>query len=131
MPAAVPSCSHAAETKKEFGHLSPNSPNLRRRLDPAAKAEGVVKSAKAEEDEKRIRALEANSALAPSRGGVAKSKRLAWAFNAEKTVVSLPIKITELRDGPWFEIEDRLLKEYDRVREVSLKVRGDGRSVWC
>jgi hypothetical protein len=114
---------HVPPVTQEFGHQSPNSPNLRRQLDPAIKAEEAVKSAKVEEDEKRIRALEANSALAPSRGGAAKSKRLAWAFNPEKTVVSLPIKITDLREGSWFEIEDRLLKEYDRVREVSLKAR--------
>ncbi len=36
--------------------------------------------------------------------------------------MSLPIRIADLRDGPWFETEDRLFKEYDRVREVSLKL---------
>ncbi len=33
-----------------------------------------------------------------------------------------PPTVSELRDGPWFEIDDRLLKEYDRVREISLKL---------
>ena len=107
---------------KEFGSLSPNSPNLHRRLDPETKAEVATKSNKAEQDEKHIRALEANSALAPSRGAPLGKGRLAWAFNPEKTVVSLPIKLAELREMAWFEAEERMLKEYDKVREVSLKL---------
>jgi hypothetical protein len=84
---------------KEFGHMSPNSPNLTRRLDPAIKQEVLRQSALVEEQEKKIRALEANSALAPARGKGG-AQKLKWAFNADKTVVSLPIKVPSCVTDP-------------------------------
>lgn len=109
---------------REFGNISPNSPNLRRRMDPDARASALRSTKKIEDDEKKVRALESISAIAPSRGGGGGGgkKKLNFAFSADKTVVSLPIKLQELKEMPWYEAEDRLLKEYDKVREVSLKL---------
>jgi hypothetical protein len=81
----------------EFGNLSPNSPNLRRLMDPKNKKEASKNINKIEEEEKHIRGLESNPALAPTRAMVPGAPKLNFTFNEEKTVVSLPIGVNALK----------------------------------
>ncbi len=80
----------------EFGNLSPNSPNLRRRMDPREKEKAVKHTAKIEDEEKQRRELERISGLAPARAPLA-SNKVAFALSEDKTVVSLPVHIADLR----------------------------------
>ena len=96
-------------------------------MDPAQKEAERQKTMLREEAEKKQRVLELNSSLAPSRGrrqsnGVQAGYCQEYAYNPEKTVVSRPIKLTALRNGGWYFLEERFLVEYDRIRETSLKL---------
>jgi protein tyrosine phosphatase len=91
-------------------------------MDASGKEARNKKSHKAEEEEKVVRGLESDAGLAPSRLRASTRGKVQFAYNADKTVVSLPLKLSRLKNGPWYELEDRFLKEYDCVREVSLKL---------
>ena len=73
-----------------------------------------------EEHEKRVRALESDHALAPSRFRCA--DKLPFSLSADRSVVSLPICLSELYVTDWFQLEQRFLEEFDRVRETSLRL---------
>ena len=94
--------------------------------DPEAREEERKRTNHREEDEKRVRILEQNPALAPSRGRPfarqGSDRTLRFVFNAEKTVVSHSIKLAELRYGGWYFLEERFLQEFDCIRETSLKL---------
>lgn len=107
----------------EFGTKVPKSPNLSRLMNPEHKDRQTRALAQQEEREKARLALERNSALAPPRTPAAMSGvKLAFELNEDGTVVSLPQRLSELRDAPWLAMEERLAKEFDRVREVSFQL---------
>lgn len=127
---------------KEFGNLryyfihcfvsdrlsfSPNSPNLRRQMDKNLRNTQLKQLSVMEDSEKQIRDLEANSAVAPSRlrgstKGPGHDKALKYEWSKDKTVVSLPIGIETLKKKGWFYMEERFFKEFDKIRDVSLKL---------
>lgn len=93
------------------------------------KASQFQRLEKLEANEKHIRDLESNSAISPARlrgsshraGGLTE-RTLSFEQNEKKTVVSLPIKIEAVKNSGWFEMEERFFKEFDKIRDVSLKL---------
>lgn len=100
---------------------------MRRALDPQLKEKQKKQIDELESREKELRRLEQDSRVAPARlRGSTKAAPvegiLQFEYNGDKTVVSLPIKLSDFKTKSWFLLEERFFKEYDKVREVSLKL---------